>query len=909
MTGAGQSRAVLIGTSRYDHLTPVPAAAANLAGLATLLSGTGGGFTSEQCEIVLNPTLTRLGSAVGRAARAATEVLLMYYTGHGLLDRRGRLHLTVPGSNPDDIRWTTTPFEVLREEVLDSPARVRILILDCCFAGRAFEALADVPGLIAGQTDLRGTYTITSSSANEPSFAPAGNRHTAFTGALLDAATAAPGGTLDTLYEETDRRLHCDGHPRPQRRNINIAGQIRLFGQAESEHALRAYAHLGEVVSMYKLGFLLGEQGELDTAEWWYHKAAAASAGDDSAANQPETLTRGPQEKTISDNSDKHQDRARDDWKDTLTQGAAASVALASDSTGIPVATSPPKPSDPFHLAQISDRSFYAPRLLTDIGWPRQAPDPGALLRRHNGALTVTMQPGVTRDADNNAIVARLPHGLMARQLVIWMCSEAIRTGEAELYPTDPEKGFFATTGVDATSGPDGTIAQLLEQIERIFGTRLTVADKNNRSAHERMLNVLSHIDIKHGSGATPVLDAVPDMRIQLSVDYLDEIVYDPTPIDWRVMTHPWETLLTIDVYLWLAACSRTIHRETRVPWNALWEQFEHASGKASRAELRKFKDEFRDATDHVNSLELPLAIEVSEPGAILSPLGAPAVPHKPGDEDRHRALPFRWDPQISDISNHYTEKGLSPETAVEDTSGSAAEASISELLAERFRKEWEPDTELLTAAGDRPNFSTASRALLRADELGIISKYGVRAPLEFMSATYVRIPHPSEWSPDCIPVHLERRNLDPIVQIEWSAGQSFIDMCTSLAARLRTTPFWEGEGRYAPDQTFSHLSSLLLTGLKAIRNGQNDSVNRIFQIIDNDWTVTESAILGNRNLYEIPLARFQEDDWFRHVTAKPWVNRSNFIEAFNTAEMLIHRGIFAGTLPAGWSQTSLQQF
>jgi hypothetical protein len=221
---------VLIGTSHYDHLAPIPAAAANVTDLDGILTGPGGAFITGHCAIVIDPERTEMGRVVSRAAREATGVLLVYYTGHGLLDRRGRLHLTVPGSDPDDIRWTTVPFETLREEILDSPARTKILILDCCFAGRAFEAMADVPGLVAGQTDLRGTYTIASCSANEPSFAPAGHRHTAFTGALLTANIATPGSTLDELYRETDRHLQRNGYPRPQRRNIDIAGELRLFG-------------------------------------------------------------------------------------------------------------------------------------------------------------------------------------------------------------------------------------------------------------------------------------------------------------------------------------------------------------------------------------------------------------------------------------------------------------------------------------------------------------------------------------------------------------------------------------------------------------------------------------------------------------------------------------------------------
>lgn len=228
------SRAVLIGTGRYAHddLAPIPAASANITDLAAALTAPGSAFTAEHCETIYEPNHpSEVGDALGRAAHEATDILLVYYTGHGVIDRRGRLHFTVTDSDPDPqrLRWTAVPFEPLREEILDSPARIRILILDCCFAGRAFEAMSDLSTLVAGQTDIRGTYTLASCSANESSFAPVTLRNTAFTAALLSAVT--PGVTLDELYRETDRYLQRNGFPRPRRRNVDIAGELRLFGK------------------------------------------------------------------------------------------------------------------------------------------------------------------------------------------------------------------------------------------------------------------------------------------------------------------------------------------------------------------------------------------------------------------------------------------------------------------------------------------------------------------------------------------------------------------------------------------------------------------------------------------------------------------------------------------------------
>jgi hypothetical protein len=65
--------------------------------------------------------------------------------------------------------------------VQDSPAANRVLILDCCFSGRAIEAMTEPNSIVAGQIDITGVYTLTSASANQPANAPAGEKYTVFT--------------------------------------------------------------------------------------------------------------------------------------------------------------------------------------------------------------------------------------------------------------------------------------------------------------------------------------------------------------------------------------------------------------------------------------------------------------------------------------------------------------------------------------------------------------------------------------------------------------------------------------------------------------------------------------------------------------------------------------------------------
>src|SRR5262249_16839609 len=111
---------------------------------------------------------------------------------------------------------------------------------------------------------------------------------------------------------------------------------------------------------------------------------------------------------------------------------------------------------------------------------------------------------------------------------------------------------------------------------------------------------------------------------------------------------------------------------------------------------------------------------------------------------------------------------------------------------------------------------------------------------------------------------------------------------------------YWEGEQKYYPEQTFVYFAELLLFGIETIRNGIFGIINRMLEIVNDDWIITEWEIIDKRHRYQILYARLNEDDWIPHMLNKGWVDRGSFLYAFDTAMMLIERGIFAGNLPAG---------
>ncbi|WP_084211765.1 caspase, EACC1-associated type [Pseudonocardia acaciae] len=235
------SRAVLIGTSDYEHnekFSNLPAVRGNLSGLEKVLCDPASGvFTHANCTVVDSPDSPRsFMRRLGRAAETAEDVLLLYYAGHGVLDRNGDLQLTVRETDPDlyQLEGTAVPFSWIRQTIEDSPAAIRVLILDCCFSGRAIGAMS-TDSAVFQQIRISGTYIITSSEANQISRSVPGERYTAFTGELISIlSTQPPPGTtltLDAITRMLRINLARRGLPRPMSRADDTSGDLVLRRQ------------------------------------------------------------------------------------------------------------------------------------------------------------------------------------------------------------------------------------------------------------------------------------------------------------------------------------------------------------------------------------------------------------------------------------------------------------------------------------------------------------------------------------------------------------------------------------------------------------------------------------------------------------------------------------------------------
>ncbi|MDV9177668.1 caspase family protein [Streptomyces sp. W16] len=247
------SRAILIGTSEYDSedLCPLLAVRNNLDVLRDILTAEQtGGFLPGRCTIIQDATDPReVCRSLREAAAGAPDTLLVYFAGHGILSSDlTELHLALTGTDQNDLRWTSIPFQAVREILDNAECRNKILILDCCHSGWALDELMG-PGEDAGiDLDIHGVHVLASASRDEASVAPPGERYTAFTGELIrllrDGLPAAGDPLpLTALYTPLTQALKERGYPRPKQQGSDHYGELGLVRNRASTTAPTSAPH------------------------------------------------------------------------------------------------------------------------------------------------------------------------------------------------------------------------------------------------------------------------------------------------------------------------------------------------------------------------------------------------------------------------------------------------------------------------------------------------------------------------------------------------------------------------------------------------------------------------------------------------------------------------------------------
>ena len=207
------------------------------------------------------------------------------------------------------------------------------------------------------------------------------------------------------------------------------------------------------------------------------------------------------------------------------------------------------------------DRGFMG-RMMALCSLPRSNPGNKHQYKRVNGPYTLGMTAGI-----NN----KLPFGNLPRLLLAWVTTEAVRTQSRVLILGNSLSEFMRELGVYSSSG--GVHIRLRNQMRRLFQCHVQlvyeyehgeqfiasqIADRgefwwNPRKPHERSLW---------------------ESKIELGEKFFQEIIRHPVPLDMNALKALKRSPLGLDLYMWLAYRTFSLHRPMRLSWKKIYRQF-----------------------------------------------------------------------------------------------------------------------------------------------------------------------------------------------------------------------------------------------------------------------------------------------------------------------------------------------
>ncbi|MCB0034946.1 MAG: caspase family protein, partial [Anaerolineales bacterium] len=137
MTGESR-KALIIANSRYNDskLARLSAPDVDARALEEVLRDTKVGFF-DTVTVLRDKTHSEVRQEIFRLFHHAKrdDTLLLYFTGHGVLDNDGRLYLAVSDTKTDELLISGIPANFISDTMDRSRSRRQLLVLDCCHSG------------------------------------------------------------------------------------------------------------------------------------------------------------------------------------------------------------------------------------------------------------------------------------------------------------------------------------------------------------------------------------------------------------------------------------------------------------------------------------------------------------------------------------------------------------------------------------------------------------------------------------------------------------------------------------------------------------------------------------------------------------------------------------------------------
>lgn len=229
--------------------------------------------------------------------------------------------------------------------------------------------------------------------------------------------------------------------------------------------------------------------------------------------------------------------------------------------------------------AKKAGRLGYMARVLVQATMPHKNTQ-NLIFERTNGdlSLAISGHPKVG-----------LPYGTYPRLLLSWLTTEALRTKSPELILGSSLRKFMSELDLTASGGRWGTISRLRNQMKRLFSASVSCVYEKGPLSGGIGFNIAKEYHL-WWDPKNPAQADLWQSTVTLGLDFFNEIIDRPVPIDMRAMKALKSSSMALDLYCWLTYRLSYLKRQTQIPWLLLQSQFgsNYADTKQGRYEFKR---------------------------------------------------------------------------------------------------------------------------------------------------------------------------------------------------------------------------------------------------------------------------------------------------------------------------------
>jgi Plasmid encoded RepA protein len=238
-------------------------------------------------------------------------------------------------------------------------------------------------------------------------------------------------------------------------------------------------------------------------------------------------------------------------------------------------------------------------------------PQRESIWRREGHTITLVLQSG----ADRAGKLLGLPYGSYARYILLFLQSQAVKTGSREIELGRSMRVWLGNMGLSI----GGTTYKLVnEQARRISGCTLTFFADRGKS---ELMRRGGFVD-----GAITMTDVLGDQpglwqeRVLLNEEFYRALREHPVPLAESALRAIGPRSMVIDIYIWLCYRLHALCKEVEIGWPALHGQFGAGYGR-----LRDFRADFMAGLELAVAAYPDARVAIGDRGVILRP-SRPAI-------------------------------------------------------------------------------------------------------------------------------------------------------------------------------------------------------------------------------------------------------------------------------------------